>query len=67
MCYLGTRGADELGFELALEEVYYKGVISHLVPLPCLLRHNLHQQTKDIIRSLRLNKTVGGMVVIFTN
>lgn len=45
-CYLGACGADQLGFELALEEVYYKGVISHLVPLPCFLRHHLHQHTK---------------------
>lgn len=51
MRYLRARGAHKLGFELALEEIDYKGVVSHLVPLPCLLRHYLHQHTNNIIRS----------------
>lgn len=50
--YLRACGAHKLGFELALEEVHYKGVISHLVSLPCLLCYHLHQQTKHIIRPI---------------
>lgn len=63
MFYLGACGTNELGFELALEEVHYKGVISHLVPLPCLLCHHLHQQTRHIIRPC-LDENVGRMVVV---
>lgn len=61
MRYLRACGAHKLGFELALEEIDYKGVVSHLVPLPCLLRHYLHQHTNNIIRS-RQAKTAGAMI-----
>lgn len=46
VCYLRARGAHELRFELALEEVHYEGVVSHLVPLPRLLRHHLQRHAK---------------------
>ena len=48
--YLGACGANQLGFELALEKINYKGVVPHLVPLPCLLCHHLHQYTKHMAK-----------------
>ena len=47
--YLGAHWADELGFVLALEEVYDERVVSHLVPLPRLICHHLLKQTHHVI------------------
>lgn len=44
--YLGAHGAHQLGFELALEEINYERIVSHLVPLPRLVCNHLRQQTE---------------------
>ena len=47
--YLGAHGADQLGFELALEQVHDERVVPHLVSLPRLLRYHLHTHTHTLI------------------
>lgn len=48
--YLGAHGADQLGLELALEEINNEGIVPHLVPLPCLVCNHLHQHTAEMFR-----------------
>lgn len=48
--YLGAHGADQLGLELALEEINNEGIVPHLVPLPSLVCNHLRQHTAEMFR-----------------